>query len=106
MAVLFDKDKKEVMITCRDGCDNGLSIKFYDPYDGLPLSTIDKEDICWLSYVNGNFYRDQWSAWRILKEKFKRIWLIIRSKDIYYSDIMMNKQDFEEFKEFINSVEV
>ena len=103
MAVLFDKTKREVMITCRDGCDNGISMKFEYPYAQTPLG---EEDVCWLSYVSGDFYKNQYRVWDVVKEKAKRIWLIIRSKDIYYSDVLMTRDDFEQFREFVNSVEL
>ena len=38
----------------------------------------------------------------VLKEKMKKIWSIIRNKDHYYLDIVMSKEDFQEFKEWIN----
>ena len=103
MAVLYDRTKQEVMITCRDGCDNGISMKFELPYAQTPLGN---GDICWLSYVSGDFYRNQHGAWDIILEKAKRIWNIIRNKDIYYSDILMTREDFEQFREFVNSVEL
>ena len=104
MAVLFDKEKKTVMVTCHDGCDNGVTMKIEDPWDGF--DSLEAKEFCWVSYVSGNFYRDQHGACDIIKDKFKRIWNILRNKDIYYSDIMMTKDDFMQFKEFVNNVEV
>ena len=44
------------------------------------------------------FYTQQ----RPFFEKLKKIWAIICNKDFYYSDIVMTKEDFKEFKEWIN----
>lgn len=55
-----------------------------------------------MSYMNGNFYKDQYGMLGILKEKLKKIWAIIRNKDYYYSDVVMNGEDFNRFKEYIN----
>ena len=52
--------------------------------------------------MNGNFYKDQYGMLGILKEKLKKIWAIIRNKDYYYSDVVMNGEDFNRFKEYIN----
>ena len=35
-------------------------------------------------------------------EKLKKIWAIISNKDFYYSDIVLTKDDFKEFKEWVN----
>ncbi len=96
MSVLMNKDKTEVIVTCRCGCDEAIHI------------IIDKDDYTYafVSYMNGNFYKDQYGAFDILKKKFKKIWAIIKNKDYYYSDIIMNKEEFKVFKEYVNSIEV
>lgn len=55
-------------------------------------------DYAFLSYTNGNFYTQQ----RPFFEKLKKIWAIIWNKDFYYSDIVLTKDDFKEFKEWVN----
>lgn len=93
MAVLKSKDGKELIVSCKCGCDEGVRIQ------------IDKEDYdmyAILTYLSGHFYTEQGGLWR---KKLKKIWAIIRNKDFYYSDIIMTKDDFAEFKEYINSIE-
>ena len=93
MSVFLNKEETELVVTCNDGCGEAAHI------------VIDKEDhgfYAFMSYMNGNFYRDQSGVLRVLIEKLKKIWAIIRNKDIYYSDIIMTKTDFETFKEYIN----
>lgn len=95
MSVLSSKDKKELIITCNCGCDDSVCIK------------IDKADhyyYCIITYLNGNFYRDQKSVFQYIIKKLKKIWAIIRNKDYYYSDIIMNKEEFEEFRDYINQI--
>ena len=96
MSVLFDKNKTELIATCRCGCDDSIHIR------------IDNEDHYYyaiLSYMNGNFYSDQNSTvFRTIGKKLKKIWAIIRNKDYHYSDVFMTKEEFEEFRKFINSV--
>lgn len=100
MAVLYDKDKRELMVTCRCECENSLHIKvdknWYNPNSGAAVA--------WMAYTNGNFYRDQQGVLEIFKKKVKKIWAIVRNKDIYYSDIIMNREDFEQFREFVSNV--
>lgn len=94
MSVLKTKDGRELILSCSCGCDNGIRFK------------IDKDDdyyMC-MAYTNGNFYRDQNNGViRTLKNKLKKIHAIIFNKDYYYSDVVFFKEDFEEFREYINS---
>ncbi len=36
-----------------------------------------------------------------LKEKLKRIWYIIRGKEYCYFDILIDKNELQEFKQFV-----
>ena len=97
MAVLKNKDGKELYVDCNCGCNEGIRFK------------VDKDDdfdyYCFMTYTNGNFYREQGETmWRVMRKKLEKIWAIIRNKDYYYSDIVMTKDEFEEFKEYINSI--
>jgi hypothetical protein len=96
MSVLRNKDNTELLISCDCGCEQGVHIR------------IDKEDndmYFLMTYINGNWYSDQNKTVRaVIREKLKKIWCIIRNKDFHYSDINMTSKDFQEFKEYINSI--
>ena len=96
MSTLKNKNSTELFIDCDCGCDQGIRFK------------IDKDDCdyyCLMTYTSGNFYREQSETmWSVFRKKLKKIWAILRNKDFYYSDIFMTKDDFEEFKEYINSI--
>lgn len=97
MSVMKSKDGKNLIVDCNCGCDEGLRIKIH-PFDDERYSI--------LTYTSGNFYKDQnMSCWRIFKLKCKKIWRILRGKDYCYSEILLTKEEFEELKEYINSVE-
>ena len=88
MATLKSSDNKEMIITCSCGCDEGIRVKvegFFDEY-------------CYQTYISGNFYKEQAG----LLDKIKKIWAIIKNKDFYYSEIVMSKEDFEDYKKWIN----
>lgn len=89
MAVFKNFKDDELIISCKCGCDEGIHFKIHDYEDG---------DYAFLAFTNGNFYAEQ----HPLREKLKKIWAIIRNKDFYYSDIVMTKDDFEEFCEWVN----
>ena len=93
MAVMISEDKKDLIVTCKCGC-------------GAVHLTIDTEDdadyYAYQCFMKSNFYDEQYGMFGRLMDKLKKIWKIIRNKDYYYSDVVMNKQDFEQFKEYIN----
>lgn len=96
MAVLKSKNNNEILIDCNCGCDTGVRFRI-DKYD--------YDYYCIMTYTNGIFYRDQDDTLlKVLHKKLKKIWAIIRDKDFYYADVMMTKDEFDEFREYINSI--
>lgn len=73
MAVLKASDNSEMIISCKCGCDDGLRIKIEK----------DEEDYCFMTYLSGNWYKEQAG----FIKKLKKIWAIIRNKDFYYSEL-------------------
>lgn len=95
MSILKSDDGKDLIVSCNCGCDNGIHINF----------KMDDDVYAWVTYMNGNWYRDQnKKILYILRDKLRKIWAIIRSKDFYYSEVLMTRKDFETFKEYINEV--
>lgn len=96
MAVFKNKGGTDLFIDCNCGCDQGIRFK------------IDKDDLeyyCFMTYTNGSYYREYGETlWRVFCRKLKKIWSIVANKDFYYSDIIMTKDEFEEFKEYINNI--
>ena len=93
MAVLKTKDETELIVSCKCGCEDGIHLR------------VDKDDDDWyaiMTYINGNFYRDQSNIFHTLKNKIRKIWAIICNKDYYYSDVNMSKKEYQEFKDYIN----
>ena len=91
MATLKSDDNNEMIITCDCGCDEGIRVKIDKSYELYG-------EYCYLTYISGNFYKEQAG----LLDKLKKIWNIIRNKDFYYSEIVMGKEDFENYKKWIN----
>ena len=95
MSILKSDDGKELIVSCSCGCDNGIHINI----------KMDDDVYAWVTYMNGNWYRDQnKKILYILRDKLRKIWAIIRNKDFYYSEILMTRKDFEEFREYINEI--
>lgn len=91
------KDIDEIIVMCGCRCDDGMHISIVkDEYNYYSV----------LSYINSNYYRDQnIKVFKVIKNKIKKIWTILRGKDYRYSEIIMNKNDFHKFREYINSIE-
>lgn len=95
VSILKSDDGKDLIVSCSCGCDNGVRINI----------KMDDDEYAWVTYMNGNWYRDQnKKIIYILRDKLKKIWAIIRSKDFYYSELLMTRKDFETFREYINAV--
>ena len=88
MALFKNFDGDELTISCNCGCDDGIHFKITD---------FGIDTFAFATFTNGNFYKDH-----VLKNKLKKIWAIIRNKDFYYSEIVFSKNDFKQFKDWIN----
>lgn len=97
MSVLFNNDKTELIVNCDCGCDDTIHFK---------INVDDYEDYAIMTYLNGNYFRDQYSGFDVFKKKLKKIWNIIRNKDYHYSEICMSKEEFITFKDYINSIQI
>lgn len=96
MAVMISKDKKDLIVSCKCGCDAGIYFRL-EHFD-------DPDSLMYMSVVNGNHSREQeMSFLGVISMKWRRIWAVIRNKEFYYSDICMSAEDVEVFKEYINS---
>lgn len=99
MAVLKNKDCTELYVDCCCGCDDGIRFK-------VDRFADDLDYYCFMTYTNGNFYREQEDGvFGAIYKKLKKIWAIIRNKDFYYTEVTMTKDEFNEFREYINSVQ-
>lgn len=97
MAVMKSKNSNDLVVDCRCGCDTGIRIR---------IDKDDEDSYCFLTYTNGNYYREQSDKlWCVIYKKLNKIWHIFRNKDYYYSDICMTKAEFKEFQEYVSSIE-
>lgn len=91
-------DETEMIVNCNCGCDEGLRFK---------INKLDPEYYCILTYTNGAFYRDQNdTVWKVISKKLKKILAIIRNKDYYYSEIIMTKEEFNDFRTYLIMVDI
>ncbi len=96
MSVLMTKDKKELIVTCNCGCGQSYSLIVDDD-----LKT--DELYAFLCFMKCNFDTEyDKNPWRAFKIKLKKIWYIIKGRDYCYSDTVMTREDFEEFKRYVN----
>ena len=96
MSVLMTRDKKELIVTCDCGCRQAFNICIDDQDKELDL-------YFFLCYMKNNTYTEyDKNPLRAFKIKMRKIWYIIRGKDYCYSDVVMRKEDFLQFKNYIN----
>ena len=96
MSLLISEDNKELIVTCKCGCNDTIRIKLDDEFK-------NSDYYGFITYMNGNWYRDaNDNPFRSIGRKLKKIWAIIRNKDYYYSEVLMSCDDFQKFKNYIN----
>lgn len=96
MSVMISDNKKELVVTCRCGCEDAIHIKVDDEDKDTDYYAIQ-------TYMNGNWYCNQDDKiFRTIGRKLMKIWAIIRNKDYYYSDVLMSCEDFKKYKEYID----
>ncbi len=96
MSVFMTKDKKELIITCNCRCGQAFSLIIDDEMK-------DDDFYGFLCFMKNDFDTEyDKNPWRAFKIKIKKIWFIIRGKDYCYSDTLMSRDDFEEFKNYVN----
>ena len=83
----------EYVTFCRCGFMDGVVLKFDKDDDELSLQ-----------FVSDNFYTTQNRGKMSFKEKVKRIWYIITNKEYCYFDILIDKNELQEFKEFVAKI--
>lgn len=82
--------KNECITFCKCGCGNGVGLKFDNEDDELSVQL-----------VSDNFYFRQNKGKMYFREKLKRIRYIITGKEYCYFDILIDKDELQEFKEFV-----
>lgn len=82
--------ENEFITFCKCGCGNGIVLK----------ADNEDEEVS-LQIVSDNFYSMQNKGKMSIKEKIKRIWCIIKGKEYCYFDILIEKDELQEFKEFV-----
>ena len=85
--------ENEFVTFCKCGCGNGIVLKA-DNEDGEVS----------LQIVSDYFYLMQNKGKMSIKEKIKRIWCIIKGKEYCYFDIVIEKDELQEFKEFVEKL--
>lgn len=82
--------ENEFVTFCNCGCGNGIVLK----------ADNEDEEVS-LQIVSDTFYIMQDKGKISLREKIKRIWYIIIGKEYCYFDILIDKDELQEFKDFV-----
>ncbi len=97
MSLFLTKDKKEIIVTCKCGCDQAFHITITDE---------DDDFYCLMCFLRANYDTEHnFGPWRAFKIKAKKIWSILIGKDYCYSDVLISKEEFKQFKDYVNSFE-
>lgn len=87
------KNDKNVTF-CKCGCGNGVVLKADKDEDELSLQFVSDVFYCFTRN------REKMS----IKERLKRIWYIVIGKEYCYFDILISKEELQEFKDFVSKL--
>lgn len=92
-----DKHTKVVIVNCNCGCDEAIQIKklVYDVKD---------EDEYYLSILAGEFGSTQRGIFRTIGHRIKLAWKMLRGKEYLLTEIVMTKEELEEYKKVLGEL--
>ena len=88
----MQKDK-EILLKCTCGC-SILALSRWEE-DNFPPEYI-------ISLYSITFGEKQNPIWHNIQDRLKMIWCAIRGKQFYFYDLIISKDQLEEFKKFVN----
>lgn len=91
-----DKHTKVVIVNCNCGCDEAIQIKklVYDVND----------DEYYLSILAGEFGATQRGIFRTIGHRLKLAWKMLRGKEYLLTEIVMTKEELEEYKKVLEEL--
>ncbi len=99
----MEQDNSLFMLNCECSC-GIIAFRYYDNINEVngEKDYIDKEEACmgieYFSRSDNSVF-----SWYNLTEKFRAAWMILTGKHYWIYDLILNKNDFEEFRKWINS---
>lgn len=93
MAVLMSEDKKDIIFTCACHCNNSCRITL-DEWDGNTFA--------YMVYSCASHFREHNNR----RRKAKKIWQILKGEDYCYTDLILTKEDWIVFKDWVNAQEL
>ena len=96
-----DKIEKVVINTCNCGCGSELHITRYMDTD-IPDNKVEY----YISLHSSKFDEEQLGIFSVLLRRLKRAFYNLIGKDYLYMDICMSEQEFKDFVEKLNNMQV
>lgn len=92
-----DKHTKVVIVNCNCGCDEAIQIKklVYDVKD---------DDEYYLSILAGEFGSTQRGIFRTIGHRLKLAWKMLRGKEYLLTEIVMTKEELDEYKKVLGEL--
>jgi hypothetical protein len=92
-------NNKGFVVPCDDGC---TALWFQELIWDEGMETETREMA--ISVMSSKFYQDQSVMRRRFKERVKQAWAVLRGKDYYYAEILVNPNTWDDVKEAVNSI--
>ena len=87
--------KKDISLLCNCGCGSGLQIIFRIDND---------KDYAYITTLTSNFYAGQRGIWEMIWHRIKAAWFMLCGKEYYLHDVVLSKEQWNEFVKTVNEV--
>ena len=96
--MVFESTRHDgVYVTCSCGCGEGVEIRLCGDDDpGDPF--------VWIHLTQHRWYAEQDTGFQRIKKKARKIWAVLRNKDICYSELSMTASEFDAFRALLNQM--
>lgn len=84
-------------MTCSCGCGEGVEFQ-------LSIDDDPGDPFVWIHLTQHRWYAEQDSGLQRMKKKARKIWAVLRNKDICYSELSMTANEFDAFRTLLNQI--
>lgn len=91
--------KDNISVFCNCGCDDGFRIRFRFEGD-------DDLEYVYMNTITSGFAAHQTSFLRRMTRRIRAAWFMLRGKEFYLHDIVLTKEQWNDFVKAVNEVKL
>lgn len=84
-----------LIVNCSCRCGDGLE---------FTISNFNNVAEVWMTQTTYSWNTENTTFWNRFKLKLKRLWSVLCNREYYYTEIILSKDDFSTFVEYVNEM--